>query len=178
MKLGKGFIPGIVLTILLAIGLLIRMSCLRSGFDQTVEGMLATSEGYDQKFINMVWDLEDELAMRAMFGYQGGKDPMTGQERQVAMKRKPTMQHPSVRKTKAPKKTRDVFRLTAIIYDDKSKQHTAILKVGDRSYSAEEGERIHNRIIRKITDKVVYMEADTLLYKYDLFGGIAVRKKR
>jgi hypothetical protein len=176
MKLGKGFIPGIALTVLLAMVLMIRMTCLRSGFDKTVKGMMTTSEGYDQKFINMVWDLEDELAMRAQFGYQGGKDPMTGQERQVAVERKPVKGRRTALKPKKGK--RDPFKLTAIIYDNKTKRHTAILKVGDRSYSAEEGERIQNRVIRKITDKVVYMEGDTLLYKYDLFGSIVSKTKR
>ena len=138
---------------------------------------MTTSEGYDQTFINMVWDLEDELATRAQFGYQGGKDPMTGQERQVAVARKPVKSRRAT--AKEPKRgKRDAFKLTAIIYDNKTRRHTAILKVGDRSYSAEEGERIQGRIIRKITDKVLYMEGDTLLYRYDLFGAVVTKKRR
>jgi len=76
------------------------------------------------------------------------------------------------------KKDKDPVKLTAIIYDDKHNKHTAVVMVGERSYSVEVGEKIQGRIIRKISDRVIYMEGDSLIYKYDIYGKRATRKKR
>src|SRR3954468_16405217 len=78
------FAAAAALAMILALGLSLRIFSQHNGFSRIVNESLATSEGYDQKFIDLVDHLEVVLTRRASFAYPGGKDPMTGRRREVA----------------------------------------------------------------------------------------------
>ena len=80
MKMNS-FAAAAVLALVLALGLFARIFSQHSGFQEVVHESLATTEGYDQKFIDLVNHLEEVLTTRASFPYPGGKDPMTGRRR-------------------------------------------------------------------------------------------------
>ena len=178
----------------MALGLALRIYSQSNGFHEAVNQSLATTEGYDQKFIDMVDRLEDVLTRRASFAYPGGKDPMTGRRREVALpvadmapRRIATV---SKSKAKGPKVAAkpdtafqlpaapppDKVKLTAIIADDYG-QHTAIVMDGERSLSVDVGDMVGNRKVTKITSKDITMEDDTATYGYDLAGNRAYQKK-
>ena len=171
MKNNSNLLPAI-LALLLALALIIQVSCEKRKFDRTVENAYKTSEGYDKKLIEIVDKLEEVLATRARFGYMGGKDPMTGRVRLVAkrvkLKRKTSLQR---------KKTGNPFRLTATFLDEQTGKYTAIIMYGERSFSVEVGDVIRGRKIRKINSKSVLMENSTHRYLYKISGGVRVRKK-
>lgn len=71
----------------------------------------------------------------------------------------------------------DPVRLTAILYDDFKKAYTAIMMVGERSYSVEVGDKLHGRLTRDITANRVILEDDKRAYHYDISGAISNRAK-
>ena len=62
-----------ILAVVIAVTISIRITLQKGSFDRMVQEALETSEGYDERFIAMVNKLEEELAMRASFGYTGKK---------------------------------------------------------------------------------------------------------
>src|SRR3954470_19829600 len=80
----SSFSMAAALAMVLALGLALRIYSQSNGFHAVVNQSLATTEGYDQKFIDMVDRLEDVLTRRASFASPGGKAPMTGRRREVA----------------------------------------------------------------------------------------------
>jgi hypothetical protein len=186
-----------VLAMILALGLALRIYSQSNGFHAMVNQSLATTEGYDQKFIDMVDRLEDALTRRASFAYPGGKDPMTGRRREVA---EPGAVAPSrtvaaaprpmqAGKTKSAGKAKpdssfqlpaapppDKVKLTAIIADDYG-QHTAIVMDGERSLSVDVGDMVGARKVTKVTSKDITMEDDSAIYVYDLAGNRSYQKK-
>ncbi len=172
MEKNTSLIVAIILTAVLAVGTVWRMYMQEASFSAEVREALKTSEGYDQKFINMVNNLEDELATRASFGYIGERDPMTGKKRRVIL---PTRR--KGRRTISPKEEQDPFRLTAIIFDETERKYTAIVMDGERSYSIETGDIVAKRRINAINDKAVIMESEEFLYWYDVSGAKKRKKK-
>jgi hypothetical protein len=178
-----------VLALLLAFGIILRITTQKGHFDRTVSEALQTSEGYDQKFIDMVNRLEDELAKRASFGYSGGKDPMTGTMRQVvhpvaatpAPRRVRAPAHPApapaAAPQKAPEPAGDQVKLTAIIADATGRKMTAIVMDGERSFAVDPGDIVAGRKITRITNEGIYMEDNTLYYFYDIYGKRMTKKK-
>lgn len=172
-----------VIALVLAVALSIRISIQKATFNRTVRDALETSEGYDTKFIDMVNKLEEELAMRASFGYKGQKDPMTGKVRTVVVPKDIR----TADKTGKPQNSSapvvdvvhdtDPIKLTAIIFDDEKKVHTAIVMDGERSYSVEMNDRLNDRKIIKITNELLIMESPTSYFQYDIFGNRSVRSK-
>ncbi|MBN1129878.1 MAG: hypothetical protein JXA71_12875 [Chitinispirillaceae bacterium] len=158
-------------------------------FNRTVTAALNASVNYDNEFINMVNRLEQELASRASFGYEGGKDPMTGLVRQVVAAPQPTPTIAAAKKadtsntaaTAAPlPEPADSIRLTAIIYEADLKNYTAVVMSGERSFSVNVGDRVADRIIRSISDMAIVMDTDSLSYRYDVAGkrSVSPRKKQ
>jgi hypothetical protein len=197
----SSFSVSAALAMVLALGLALRIYSQSNGFHAVVTQSLATTEGYDQKFIDMVDHLEDVLTRRAGFAYPGGKDPMTGRRREVAdpAAAEPSPRRPAVAQTrpnaaktkvggpKAPAKPDsaasepaaapvDKVKLTAIIADDYG-QHTAIVMDGERSLSVDVGDMVGPRKVTKITSKEITMEDDTAIYGYDLAGTRAYQRK-
>lgn len=176
------------LALILALGLTARIFSQYSGFRKVVNESLATSEGYDQKFIDLVNHLEDVLTTRASFPYLGGKDPMTGRRREVAAvlmqeARRPasTTKSPIAREAAKPdtaalEEPKDKVRLTAIIADDYG-QHTAIVMDGERSQSVDVGDSVGNRKVIRITGKELTMEDDSTVFIYSLSGTRSQQRK-
>lgn len=173
MKNQPVLIVSAALALALAGAYALRITTQRHDFDATVQQALGTTAGYDRAFIGMVDQLEKELATRARFGYEGGKDPMTGRLRQVVR---------SVPANHGPAKTADTvqsdpIKLSAIIFDDSDRRYTAIVMDGERSFSVEVGDKLRNRVIRAITETTIVLEGDSLLYKYDVFGNREMKRK-
>jgi hypothetical protein len=179
----------------LASGLALRVFSQSNGFRHTVNQSLAITEGYDQKFIDLVNHLEDVLSTRASFAYPGGKDPMTGRRREVAIAEAPpparriasTKAVPSAKAgpksapakpdtVKIPEPPIDRVKLTAIIADDYG-QHTAIVMDGERSLSVDVGDMVGARKVVKITSKEITMEDDSSIYSYDISGNRTNQRK-
>jgi hypothetical protein len=186
MKGYSYFILGAILAAALAIGIAIRVTMQKAAFNRVVHDALETSEGYDERFINMVNKLEEELATRASFGYAGKKDPMTGNVRSVVVQRAPVKRvAPAVVKqggapqaqAAVPEQELDPVKLTAIIFDDEKKHFTAIVMDGERSYSVEVGDRVRDRQITKIDKEVLFMESASIIYRYDVYGNTATKAK-
>ncbi len=182
----KKYTPLIIassLAVLLAFAMGIRINSQRVHFEKTVKEALKTSEGYDQKFIDMVTRLENELALRASFGYVGKKDPMTGRERLVATRPAP----PRIARKKVEKAVVDSnpalqaeidpVKLTAIIYEDSRKTYTAVVMNGERSFSVEVGDKVAGRKITKITSEHIYMESDGEIFTYRIDGSSSRKNK-
>ncbi len=168
-SLSKFFIAA-VLALILSVILFVRVDQYTEQFDVVVTEAQKTTDGYDQAFIDMVNRLEDELAHRASFGYIGEKDPMTGQVRKI-VKPKPVIVKKRYRKTKAtPKVEIDLFRLSAIIYNDLQSSFTAIMMYGERSLAVEIGDVIKGRKVKEITRSGVEMVDITNRYRYDIEG--------
>jgi hypothetical protein len=185
------FTASAVLAMVLALGLALRVFSQNDGFRREVNESLATTEGYDQKFIDLVDHLEEVLALRASFSYPGGKDPMTGRRREVASpaaesaprrvasaKAPPSKSSPAAKvdSVKVPEAPVDRVKLTAIIADDYG-QHTAIVMDGERSLSVDVGDMVGARKVTKITSKEITMEDDSAVYGYDLSGNRNYQKK-
>lgn len=189
------FATAAALAMVLALGLALRVFSQNSGFRHEVIQSLATTEGYDQKFIDMVNNLEDVLTVRASFSYPGGKDPMSGRRREVvshapaavprrsaasaapAMSAKPSKAESDTATLPAPHASpADLVKLTAIIADDYG-QHTAIVMNGERSMSVDIGDLVGSRKITRITSKEVTMEDDTAIYGYDIAGKKSYQRK-
>lgn len=158
-----------------------------------VDKTAAVTEGYDQNFIAMVDRLEEELANRASFPYLGKKDPMTGKIRNVVIPVAPPRER-SARRERTPvpatknspqtaqvivpvAEAPDPVRLTAVIYDDIKRVHTAIMMVGERSFSVEVGDRIHGRRTTGITVSSVTLEDQNKIYEYNISGQSNSRAK-
>lgn len=170
----------IFLSLAAALGIGLRATVQKSNFDHVVNEAHKTSEGYDQKFIDMVNRLEEELATRASFGFLGGKDPMTGQVRHVVSAPAPTPRgagRPGAKAAPALAKRADPFRLTAIIFDDNHKQYTAIVMDGERSFSVENGDVVSGRKVIQITQNGIMLEGPTALYFYDIRGNRQEKQK-
>ncbi|MBN1576474.1 MAG: hypothetical protein JW913_07980 [Chitinispirillaceae bacterium] len=169
-----------IITVLAAGSLAVRVFMQRNHFNRTVKEALKTSEGYDQKFIDMVDNLENELALRASFGFSGRKDPMTGKERIVVRNPSP-LRRPGKAKAPAaapsPAAAIDSVKLTAIIFDDEKKLYTAIVMVGERSFAIEVGDYVVGRKITTINNERVIMEDDLSFYSYDITGNKGKRDK-
>lgn len=183
------FTSASLLALVLALGLAARIYSQHAGFRKVVNESLATSEGYDQQFINLVNHLEEVLTTRAGFPYPGGKDPMTGRRREMAAAiletgtsgpaataSKPTTQKPAkfaaTKVEAAPASAQplpDRVRLTAIIADDYG-QHTAIVMEGERSLSVDVGDAVGDRRVTRITSKELTMEDGVTIYTYGLSG--------
>ncbi len=162
-----------LLAFLLAGGIVLRITSEQSGFDRIVRKALGTTAGYDKSLINTVNRLERELATRASFGYQGRKDPMTGRVRQVVQSSVSYGQtHLQPDRTAV-----DPVRLTAIIFDDRNNRFTAVVMDGERSFSLEVGDRVRDRIIRKITADFIVMEGNSNYYMYNIAGKSTVSPK-
>lgn len=191
------FATAAALAMVLALGLALRVFSQSSGFRQEVRQARATTEGYDQRFIDMVNHLEEVLTVRASFSYPGGKDPMSGRRREVATQAAPSVSRrvasaasPAKAGSKPPKaetEDKDVLpaapvaapdkvKLTAIIADDYG-QHTAIVMDGERSKSVDIGDLVGNRKVTRITSKEVTMEDDTAIYSYDIAGNRNYQRK-
>lgn len=179
MKKYTSLIVASILIIIVACSLFARITMQKQHFDKTVKEALKITEGYDQQFIDMVNRLEHELALRASFGYIGGKDPMTGKERIVVtrpavprnIKRNGTSTPAPVAET-APS---DSVRLTAIIYDDLKKLHTAIIMVGERSFAIDAGDVIIGRKVTTVNDSLVIMQQGSRTYVYDITGNVEIK---
>ncbi|MBF0431195.1 MAG: hypothetical protein HQK83_07960 [Fibrobacteria bacterium] len=165
-----------VLAVLLAGGMSWRIWSQHRSFEHMVKESLKTSEGYDQKFLDLVNRLEDLLATRASFGYTGEKDPMTGKRRVVvkSIPRKKGKKRATAKKE--IKEVIDPVKLTAIIQDDNG-QYTAIVMDEDRSLSVNIGEVVRGRKIIEITAEAVIMAGDSLFYKYDISGKRLTKPK-
>jgi hypothetical protein len=181
------FTSAAFVALILAIILSLRIFSQDRGFLNAVNQSLATTEGYDQKFIDLVNHLENEMATRASFAYPGGKDPMTGRRREIAAysetpvvsKRITSLKTQSKKSdkivpvpdsTKTPEAPFDRVKLTAIIADDYG-QHTAIVMNGERSQSVDVGDMVGERKVLKITSKEITMSNDTGIYTYDISGN-------
>jgi hypothetical protein len=188
MKLNP-FIAAAVLALALALILTLRLRSQHQAFQQVVTRSLATSEGYDQKFIDLVNHLEDVLTTRASFPYPGGRDPMTGRRREVALdvlaaapvavrQAPPRMSdtRASAQAKEAAEPPADAVRLTAIIADEYG-QHTAIVMDGERSMSVDIGDTVRGRKVIRITSKDLTMEDDATTYMYSLSGTRAQQPK-
>jgi hypothetical protein len=188
MKEHRLIIAACVLTVVISIFMIYRSFSAKAVFDKAVNESLKTSEGYDQRFIDMVNRLEELLATRAQFGYSGGKDPMTGVTRQVVQAPPPTPR-PKYRPPQPassgdkeapaaqPEPPADEVRLTAIIADATGMKISAVIMDGERSYSVDVGDKVVGRKITRITNEGIYMESETMLYFYDIYGN-AVRKSK
>ena len=174
-----------LLAVVLSAIIIFRAVSAKSKFDRSVSEALKTSEGYDQRFIDMVNHLEDILATRAQFGYTGGKDPMTGTKRQVVQPKK--VKPVKRRRSAAPKTMNaaaqepeeevDPVRLTAIIADASGKKITAVIMDGERSLSVDPGDKVAGRTITKITNDGIYMETGDAFYFYDIYGNVVKKDK-
>ncbi|HKP98553.1 MAG TPA: hypothetical protein VJ385_22675 [Fibrobacteria bacterium] len=189
------FTAAAILSMVMALGLALRVFSQNSGFRLEVNQSLATTEGYDQKFIDLVDHLEQVLAFRASFSYPGGKDPMTGRRREMATpisepaprravtaRSAPASKNAAAAKPDsgkvpaAPAAPTDQVKLTAIIADDYG-QHTAIVMDGERSLSVDVGDMVGPRKVTRITGKDITMENDSAVYSYDLSGNRNYQKK-
>jgi hypothetical protein len=188
MKQHRILISACVLTVLLSAFMIFRSFSAKAVFDRAVTESLKTSEGYDQRFIDMVNRLEELLATRAQFGYSGGKDPMTGVTRQVVQAPAPSKPKPHVTQPKPtvsgetpapvePEPPQDLVRLTAIIADATGMKISAVIMDGERSYSVDVGDKVAGRKITRITNEGIYMESETMLFFYDIYGNV-VRKSK
>lgn len=179
MKKYTSLIVASILIIIVACSLFARITMQKNHFDKTVKEALKITEGYDQQFIDMVNRLEHELALRASFGYIGGKDPMTGKERIVVTR--PVVPKSNKRNgTSTPVSVtesvpQDSVRLTAIIYDDMKKLHTAIIMVGERSFAIDAGDIIIGRKVTVVNDSLVIMQQGSRTYTYDIAGNVDIR---
>lgn len=179
MKMYGSLIAASVLSVITAGALAARVTFQTRHFDKTVQEALKTSEGYDEKFIEMVNRLERELALRASFGYIGGKDPMTGKERIVVRTQPQRKRVVSTSMTNEPQveQPADSVRLTAIIYDDEKRLYTAIIMVGERSFAIETGDLVVGRNVNKIDNGYLIMEDNQQYYIYDIAGNLEIRVK-
>ncbi len=168
-----------IIAVVTAGGLAARITMQKRHFDKTVNEALKTSEGYDQRFIDMVNRLEYELALRASFGYIGRKDPMTGKMRIVVNNPAPQRRRStSVAAAAAPPAVvEDSVKLTAIIFDDEKNSYTAIVMVGERSFAIEVGDFVVGRKITTINSERVVMEDDASFYMYEITGRKGKRDK-
>lgn len=188
-----------------AFGLALRIFSQDRGFLQVVNESLATTEGYDQKFIDLVNHLEVVMTTRASFSFPGGKDPMTGRRREVAnisglnvasarIAASKTLSAKNAKPAQGDKNSsapttaadsaalaaaehvEDNVKLTALIADDYG-QHTAIVMNGERSQSVDVGDLVGKRKVTKITSKEITMEDDVAVYSYDISGNRDYQKK-
>ncbi len=176
---------------LLSLAITLRIFSQHRGFNRVVDESFSTSEGYDQKFIDLVNHIEDVLTRRASFAYPGGKDPMTGRRREVASAPAESAPHAGTATTtnvnshaipgptdssNAPAAPTDRVKLTAIIADDYG-QHTAIVMNGERSQSVDVGDMVGDRKVLKITAKGIVLETDTEIFTYDISGNRTYQHK-
>jgi hypothetical protein len=189
MKQHRLLLASTVIAVVLSLFIIYRSFSASANFDQAVHESLKTTEGYDQRFIDRVNRLEELLATRAQFGYSGGKDPMTGNKRQVVQIKAPPpapvrtyhaqQQAGTVPEAApaAPAVQADQMRLTAIIADATGRKITAVIMDGERSFSVEQGDLVSNRKITRITNEGIYMESDSMMFFYDIYGNV-VRKSK
>lgn len=174
----KAWIAASVLIALLAIFLFFRTTSIKADFDATVRESQKTTEGYDQRFIDMVQRLDGILANRASFGYQGGKDPMTGVKREVVQPAPEYHRAPAAPVTQgAPQPQVDAIRVSAIIGDASGKKVTALIMDGERSLTVDVGDVVSGRKITKITNEGVWMENDTMSFFYDDNGHKEIKPR-
>jgi len=168
----------------IAILIFFRITQEHARFQKTVRQSLMSSEGYDQKFIDLVNHLEDILATRATFSYQGGVDPMTGRQREVsqfvptvvAKRASPTQGPARGRIAPAPKVESDPIRLTALIADDFGR-YTAIIMNGERSLSVDVGDAVGESKVVRITSRDIVLSGNEGTFTYSLSGGRSAGQK-
>ncbi len=185
MKKYSSFLIASVLALLVAGALTFRITSRKAHFDKVVREALSTSEGYDQRFIDMVNRLENELALRASFGYIGQKDPLTGKERFVVPYTAPKRRigrNPQPTVARAPDAAPapvdvDNVKLTAIIFDDTKSTYTAIIMDGERSFATDVGDKVAGRTITRITQDRIFMEDNSFYYFYDITGNKGKKAK-
>lgn len=175
----RKYLIGSIIGFVLSVGIAGGVSWYRLDFDTLVKKSRQSTHGYDKQFIALVDKLEHELEKRAQFGYTGGRDPMTGRSRRVVrpvqVRQKPAaVAVKDTEKGPAP----DPVRLTAILFDDRSKKYTALVMDGERSVSIEVGDEIRDRRVRSITSKEIVMEDSEYQYRYDINGKKARRARR
>ncbi len=169
----KSHITASVCALLLATVIFIRIGMVKRDFDRTVREAHKTTEGYDQRFIDIVQRLEVVLATRASFGYPGGKDPMTGVERRVV---EPSPDAAAVASSPAPRtavqenEAADPVQLTAIISEAAGKKATAVMMIGERSLTVDVGDIVAGRKVTKISNESVWMENGSFVFYYDIHG--------
>jgi len=182
----KTMLVASILALVLALFIFVRMTMVKYSFDASVRASLRTSEGYDEKFIAKVNNLENILATRVSFGYSGAKDPMAGTLRQAESAPKPVTAppppHPAGPATvvAAPPQVvvpSDPIKLTAIIGDANDRHLTAIIMDGNKSYSVDAGDMISGRRITRITSEGVFMENASQFFYYDIYGKRQTRNK-
>jgi hypothetical protein len=71
----------------------------------------------------------------------------------------------------------DQVKLTAIIADASGKKITAVIMDGERSFSVDPGDMVAGRKITRITNDGIYMESDTMMYFYDIYGNLVTKSK-
>lgn len=184
MKQHRILLIGSLIAVVLSLVIMFRSVSAKNHFDRAVIESLKTTEGYDQRFIDMVNRLEELLATRARFGYQGRKDPMTGSIREVVQPKPVAAPAPRPRVHKAvpsepetPVAPTDPVRLTAVIADAAGKKITAVVMDGERSLSVDPGDLVAGRKITKITNDGIYMESDSCYFFYDIYGNVVKKSK-
>jgi hypothetical protein len=194
MKL-SAFQGAAIVAFFLALAITVRITLVHGDFQRTVRQSLSTSEGYDQKFIDLVNHLEDVLTTRASFSYPGGRDPMSGRQRVMA--EAPKSVTPTARRitqgtapatasgAKAaapanapatPAEAPDPFKLTALIADDFGR-YTAIVMNGERSMSVDVGDAVGDRTVTRISAREIVLESPTTTITYGLNGARTVTPK-
>lgn len=173
-----------IIALVLAVAIIFEVTHQKNVFDKSQKTSGTSTQGYDQQFIGMVNTLEQELTMQARFGYPGGKDPLTGKRRQIVGVHTSQLSDSKVAATgnnesgtSKALKNGDSIRLTAIIYDENSKKRTAILMVGERSFSVDVGDKVLDRRVVDISEQVLRLESPTQIFIYDIMGKQSTLKK-
>jgi len=164
----------------LSAGIAASVTIHRAEFDAAVNRSHEQTDRYDDKFISLVDNMERELAQRASFGYSGGKDPITGVSRRVvssAPLARANLSDKSADNDVVDAPRPDPVKLTAIIYDGKSKTYTAIIMDGERSFSVDVGDKVRGRTVRSISAEQTEMADESYLYTYDIFGRKSCRPR-
>jgi hypothetical protein len=191
MKL-SAFQGAAIVAFLLALAITVRITLVHGDFQRTVRQSLSTSEGYDQKFIDLVNHLEDVLTTRASFSYPGGRDPMSGRQRVMAEAPK-SVTPPTKRMTQGtsqptasggkatvpasvPTEAPDPFKLTALIADDFGR-YTAIVMNGERSMSVDVGDAVGDKTVARISAREIVLETSASMVTYGLNGSRTVTPK-
>jgi hypothetical protein len=194
MKL-NAFHGAAIVSFLFALLITVRITLVHGDFQSTVRQSLSTSEGYDQKFIDLVNHLEDVLTTRASFSYPGGRDPMTGRQRVMA--EAPATATPPAKRVAqgtpqptasgakaavpakaptTPTEAPDPFKLTALIADDFGR-YTAIVMNGERSMSVDVGDAVGDKTVARISAREIVLETSTSTVTYGLNGSRTVTPK-
>jgi len=182
MKL-NAFYASALLALTLSLWIFARITIEHQSFQRSVRQSLETTEGYDQKFIDLVNRLEDVLTTRASFSYPGNKDPMTGRNREVATFVQPVKKAIPAKfasgKAAAPTPKVEApapIRLSAAIADDYGR-YTAIVMNGERSMSVDIGDIVAGQKVIRISAREIAMEDSNGISTYAIDGSHSYQKK-